>query len=63
MHGIFDHQARIAFAHERADTLRDVMRAARRAAQTQDGEAGRRTPARLEVTPHSPCLRTQRGAV
>ena len=61
MHGMLDHHARISLARERAETLRDVMRASRRGRQTQDDAAGRHTPARTEVA--APSLRANRGAV
>ena len=49
MHGMFDHHTRIDFARERAETLRDVMRASRRGRQTRDENAGRHAPTRNEV--------------
>jgi hypothetical protein len=48
MHGMLDHHARVAFAREHADTLREVMRASRRQPVTDD-VAGRREPVRHDV--------------
>ena len=63
MHGMLDHQARIDFARERAETLRDVMRASRRWRQTREDNAGRHLPARNEVASQpSPRLHANRSA-
>jgi hypothetical protein len=57
MHGMVDSHARVAFARERAQTLRDVMRTSRRDEAKDDG-AGRRGPARQPAA--SPALRPSR---
>jgi hypothetical protein len=60
MIGSTDYEGRIAYAHERADRLRDVMRASRRRQAQADKGAGRRMSIRAVglATP-----RTHRPAV
>jgi hypothetical protein len=60
MTGSTDYEGRIAYAHEHADRLRDVMRASRRRQAQAEKGAGRRMPIRAFGL-HTP--RTHRPAV
>jgi hypothetical protein len=61
MHGMFDHQARLEYARERAETLREVMRASQR--RKSDDDAGRPTPARAAFVSSPARLRVHRGSI
>jgi len=61
MHGMLDHQSRIAYARDRANLLRDVMLASQR--RTTDNDAGRPTPARAAQISRPVRLRIHRGTI
>jgi hypothetical protein len=60
MHGMLDHQSRVAYARDRAETLRDAMLASQR--RKADDDAGRPTPARAPLAARPARLRIHRGA-
>jgi hypothetical protein len=51
MHGMLDHHARVAFAREHADTLREVMRASRRQPVTDVGASRSATTSQPQPAP------------
>ena len=62
MLGMADHHARLAFAQERAETLRNVMQATKR--RRRDKDAGRPRPAcSSDPRPVAPALQVRRSAV
>ncbi len=62
MHGMLDTHARVAYARERAERLRDVMLASQRDRRSDD-DAGRREPARAARPASTAHLRSHRTTV
>ena len=62
MHGMLDHHSRVAYARDRAETLRAVMLASQRR-KTEKNDAGRPTPARAAHSSGPARLRIHRGTI